>query len=136
MTEASSIINDALTLMGEASSILPSDPENQSKGFTVLKGMIAEWAEDGIEISISEPYDISDDIGEENHLTQTIIALLASRLAPYLQAELEPSAIKRIEIAEDRILKYAPDPDIVLPDNLPRGQGNQQLRGSPFFKGT
>ena len=138
MTTASSIINDSLELMGVASSLTPADPGHQSTGFSILKGMIAEWVNDEIDIILVEPYDSTDDIGEENHMTQTIIALLAKRLAPFLQVELEESAEKLAEIAMDRLLIYAKDPDIVYPDTLPLGQGNRQYsnyKARPYFDG-
>lgn len=133
MTTASTIVNDALRIMGVASDILAPSPEQQSKGFTVLSGMIAEWVEDEIDIVIVQPYDTTDDIGESSHMTESIKALLAKRLAGYLQIDLEDSAEKMAEFAMDRLLKYAPDPDIIYPDNLPKGQGNYRLYTSPFF---
>ena len=133
MTDASVIVDDALKIMGAASTISPAEPEQQSKGFSVLRGMIAEWVEDQVDIVIVEPYDITDDIGESAHLTETIKALLAKRLAGYLQIEMEPSAEKMAEVAMDRLQKYSYDPDIEFPDTLPRGQGNNGLYRSAFF---
>lgn len=136
MTTASDIIDDALELMGVSTALSPPDPHQQSRGFKVLKGMIAEWIADEIDIIIVEPYDSTDDIGEDSELTQTIIALLCKRLSGYLQTELTGDTEKMCEVAMDRLLKYAPDPDIEWPDTLPIGQGNKQYapyRASPYF---
>ena len=138
MTTASSIVDDALKLMGVSTDISPPDAGQQSQGFDVLKGMIAEWKYDRINIIISEPYDSTDDIGEESHMTQSIIALLCKRLAGYIQVELTDHVEKMCEVALDRLLVFAPDPDIAYPETLPVGQGNKQYypyKPSPFFSG-
>ena len=41
MTEASSIVADALELAGVASAMSPADPAQESKAFKILRGMVA-----------------------------------------------------------------------------------------------
>lgn len=136
MTVASQLITDALQLMGAASEISPADPAQEAKGFDVLQAMIEEWKEDDIDIVAVSPYDITDDIGESLSMKESITALLCDRLAGYLQIELTERVELMVDRARDRLLNYAPNPDIKYQKTLPIGQGNKVLgnyRNSPYF---
>ena len=134
MTEASIIVKDALQLCGQHSSISPSDPEQQSKGFDVLSDLISEWINDNYDIAVVQPYEIADDIGESQHMKQTITAILADKLAIYLQVDLDSGALALIKLAKERMLRYMPDPDIQYTQGTPIGQGNRGTYRSPFYQ--
>jgi hypothetical protein len=137
MTEATIIINDALQMCGISSEFSPPTKAQQSRSFGALYGMIAGWINQDLDMMIVQPYEISDDIGEEPHLTEDIKALLSEKLCVIFQTEPEPFLAKQIAEARESFQILFTHASPTLPCNLPRGAGNKRhgYRPNPYFSG-
>lgn len=136
MTIATTIINEALTLIGVASPISPPEPEQQATAFSVLKDLFNLWTKDEVSLGLSAtvPATIASDIAEDAWATGPLKALLAEALCPYFRIEPSMRLNKLIAEAHESILIHgAPDVEPYYPGNMPLGQGNASPFGPVYY---
>lgn len=136
MTIATTIINEALKLVGVASAISPPEPEQQATALAVLKDLLNTWTQDELSLGLSAviPSTIATDIAEDAWATGPLKIMLAEALCPYFRVEPSMTLSKLIAQAQDTLLiRGAPDQEPYYPGNLPLGQGNASPFGPVYF---
>jgi hypothetical protein len=142
VTQATTIVQRALFLIGAHSKINPAPPETITEGVEILNEMLAEWLEEKVNLGAVEATSHTTDIEEPAGTMSTIRYCLAVEIGDALSIEVPPTvetkaiikyeSLKRRYEAEDE--PYIPDAE--LSRLLPLGQGS--TRGSKartFFRG-
>lgn len=138
MSSGTEIITASLQKIGVYSPVSPANPESIVTGKDALNSMIAQWQDDGIDMScvpLKQPgSELSEPLGSRN----AIIDNLAIELSSYFPAanvsnELIKSAKKGLNFIKRR-WKEVTIPYPKASGTLPIGQGNKAyLRSNPFF---
>lgn len=132
MTTAAVLINDALQFINVSSSIMPAEPEEQSRAFSVLKRLYDSLPSQGIYLELRRPATVSADIREPGYSTEALVAILGKTAAPYFQAQLSQEQFSAYEDAMNMLRrKTMKRPRSSYPGTLPIGSGHYY--NSEFF---
>lgn len=126
MTQAKTIMNDALQDLGVSSEIKPASEQQVEWARKELRGMLSEWRDIGIKIGPAEITKDSIDLQESNSCTQPITKNLAVRLAPSFSISPKPELIGQANKGMDFLYRNYRDlfnETRPLSSQLPRGQG-------------
>ena len=127
MSTAINIIQRALFLNGCSSELKPATQELIQICFEDLINFIYELDSINIELGLTVPTSLTDDIGEPSDTTKMFQSVLSVRTAPFFQKE-APRATKKLAKRQwsQLLTIYAPHPLPEWPDVLPVGAGNER----------
>lgn len=125
MTTAATLIDDALQFLNVSSHLMPADPAQQSRAFTVLKRLFDILPSRSIYLEMKRPLTTSIDLQEPGYATELLVPILGYYLLPYFNEELTPTrmelykdAVRNLQRKTRRPIRTKP------PSTLPRGGGN------------
>lgn len=127
MTVASTIINDALQWIGVSSSIMPAEPDQQSRTFKALLRLYAILPTQNIYLQMQRPASVNVNLREPEYATECLVHILGKTVAPYFKASLTPDHyaqysesmnLLRRKTGRRAVAKYGTD--------VPIGSGNMQ----------
>lgn len=106
-------------------------PEEMVRGLDELNGMMAEWAEDGIDLGYDQPEYGSGRLegasGIPVSAKSAVVSYLALRLAPGMGATLSVEARAALTQSYTRLQsRYATIPTRIMRSHTPRGAGNRR----------
>lgn len=134
MSTAKTIVDDALRLCNENSSVLTVEPEMQQQGFARLVDWLNLQRGDGLYLTPQIPATINSELREMSWAKQGIIFDLAFNLAPFIQTkEFSQMFFTVRENSLTTLYINAKQPtDQQYPETLPIGGGNEWYNSWSF----
>jgi hypothetical protein len=135
MATANEIVQLSLKYLGVQNQLTPADPRVVDDTFNELVDMLNRWASVGIDLGITIPTDISDELGNPAETKTALASALALEALPVAKVDVTPRLLAKYKRAY-RSLKaaYGKHPQQLLPSSLPMGAGvNLGPRSRRFF---
>lgn len=125
MSQASTIVNDALEFLTVSSGLMPADPGQQQRGFKSLQRLMDKMPTMDIYLDMRRPASINADLREPLWSTEDLAIMLAYHSAPYFDAELSMHKLELYQEALNELRRRTGKPvHTNYPGNLPIGGGN------------
>lgn len=127
MTTATELIDLAAERIGARSLAKPLNSASRARMFDLLRTMLARWEANGLQLTITIPVSITDDLGEQGWATDAISYSLGRASAPTLRLSqnLDMEFKQQEALAWQDVQIFAgPRPQQPYPGNLPLGKGN------------
>jgi hypothetical protein len=135
MATANEIVQLSLKYLGVQNQLTPVDPRVVNDVFSELIDMLNRWASIGIDLGITIPTDISDELGNPAETKTALASALALEALPIAKVEIKPRVLSKYKRAY-RSLKsaYGKTPSQLYPSSLPLGAGvNLGPRSKRYF---
>ena len=135
MSTANKLCDRALRLIGATSPIKPAAGETYQQCFEVLLSILNEYESQSVDMGLTIPTVIGNDLEEPADVTTSLEFILAANVAPYLQKPVTVNIKKKVRAARQYIRsEYGPKPEKCFPDTMPIGSGNKGYPiTSPFY---
>jgi hypothetical protein len=127
MTTANEIINQAAEKIGARSLAKPLNSASIARMFTILLQVIAKFERDNLQLGLTVPASVTDDLLEPEASTVGIVNELGLKSAAPLRLSRNLTPDFKVEAAEskeDLFIFFGSRPQQQYPDNLPLGKGN------------
>ena len=139
MSSGTSIVENALGLIGAHSIPSPANPKSIVEGEKTLSSMLQSWLSEDIDLGIVTLEAPGEELGEPEDTTNAITFKLAVLLYPSFPGlPVSPTLIVNARKEFDtvkRLYQKLTIPDKVVSSTLPRGQGNMRHSRSRAFSG-
>ena len=135
MSTAQTIVDNALQDLGAQTELVPATPDTVARSLEALVDMLNRWASVTINLGITIPVLIGDELGEPSGVKTALESNLAIELQTIVKVDAKPRLFAKAKRSYGSMkAAFGLTPEQSFPASLPLGTGNtQQPRTKKFF---